>query len=240
MTKHFAILFLAMACVQAMAQDFPEKDDKGAVIYYKIFSAAEGYETLCIQDNTQKTGDYKYLLEEHDPQNKYQEWTLQPGSEEGTYLLRNRATFRYVSTSGVFVDEFYAITYSAKKDNSNQLLLTPLGNKQYAMTYNDGQTKRYMMVGDTDAGVDYFHRDNIYGTTRAWHIYPAAAVPTAVAGTGEQSIEVQVVKRKIRVLGTSNYEVFDIQGREMPADATLEPGIYVVQAGQTVRNVSVK
>ena len=46
--------------------------------------------------------------------------------------------------------------------------------------------------------------------------------------------------RRIVVSGTSNYDVYDIQGRRVDSEAELLPGVYVVEAAGTVKNVLVK
>ena len=63
--------------VGALAQDYPEKDDNGVTIYYKIFSAAPRNNGLCLQDESKNDGKYAYLLAEH---------------ERGLYLVEQLAT----------------------------------------------------------------------------------------------------------------------------------------------------
>ena len=89
------------------AQDYPQKDSTGATIYYKIFSASPLYEGMCLQDNTRTDTQYPFGLAAHEAGSRQQEWTLVPGTTEGTYLLKNRATYRFVAAAGNWVDAFF-------------------------------------------------------------------------------------------------------------------------------------
>ena len=99
MKKLFAVyLLMGLMGGKALAQDYPEKDDAGATIYYKIFSAAPGNTGLCLQDNSKENGKYAYPLAEHENDNKFQEWQFVPGDAPGTYLPPRRlTTTRYSS-----------------------------------------------------------------------------------------------------------------------------------------------
>ena len=121
---------------KALAQDYPEKDDAGATIYYKIFSAAPGNTGLCLQDNSKENGKYAYPLAEHENDNKFQEWQFVPGDAPGTYLLRNRATYRYISTTGDWIGTFFAITFATKKAIDNEdIVLKSEGKQYFSYTY---------------------------------------------------------------------------------------------------------
>ena len=104
------------------AQNYPQKDSTGATIYYKIFSASPLYEGMCLQDNTRTDTQYPFGLAAHEAGSRQQEWTLVPGTTEGTYLLKNRATYRFVAAAGNWVDAFFATGFAAKANAANQLL----------------------------------------------------------------------------------------------------------------------
>lgn len=241
MKRRFAVyLLMGMMGVSALAQNYPERDDTGAVIYYKVFSAAPGNSGLCLQDNSKDNGKFAYLLADHEIDNKYQEWQFVPGDAEGTYLLRNRATYRYISTSGSWINTFFAITFATKKSFDNELLFTPLGDGQLTMTYKVGTTTHYMLAGDTEKGPDIFGKTDHYNSSRAWYVFPVGSVPSAVAEIKQGDITIQAINRRIVVSGTNRYRIYDIQGREVDDDRELMPGIYVVEAAGEVKNVLVR
>lgn len=231
---------MCIPTVGALAQDYPEKDDNGATIYYKIFSAAPRNNGLCLQDESKNDGKYAYLLAEHETDNKFQEWQFVPGDAPGCYLLRNRATYRYVSTTGDWINSFYAITFATKKAIDNEILFTPIGDGQVTMTYKNGATTHYMLAGDSGAGPDIFDGTSHYSTNRAWYVFPLGTVPVTAAEAKQGSVTIQAFNRRIVVSGTRDYRVYDIQGREVEADSELLPGIYVVEAEGEVKNVLVR
>ena len=226
--------------ISAIAQDYPEKDANGATIYYKIFSAAPRNSGLCLQDESKNDGKYAYLLAEHETDNRYQEWQFVPGDTPDTYLLRNRATYRYISTTGSWINTFFAITFATKKTFDNEILFTPIGDGQVTMTYKNGVTTHYMLAGDSGAGPDVFDGTNNFNTSRAWYVFPLGSVPTNVAEAKQGKVSIQAINRRIVVSGTHQYRVHDIQGREVEADSELLPGIYVVEAEGEVKNIFVR
>ena len=69
MKAKIMLLLLASASqTGALAQDYPQTDETGQTVYYKIMSACPEYAAanLCVQDNTQNKTDYPYVLLEHE------------------------------------------------------------------------------------------------------------------------------------------------------------------------------
>lgn len=239
-TRLALALALLLPTLAAGAQDYPQKDDSGATIYYKIFSAAPQYEGLCLQDDSRAGTQYPIGLAAHEVDNKYQEWTLVPGTTPGTYQLRNRATYRYVGTTGNWVDAFFVQGMAAKASAAGPLLFTSQGDGQVTMTYTEGTTTRFLLVGDTDRGPEIFEKKGHKDTSRAWLIYPSTAIPDDVHTAQGAQVSIQVVERRIVVSGTRDYHVWDLQGRAVTDESPLQPGVYTVEAAGTVKNVMVR
>lgn len=235
---------MVMALLSSMvmqAEDYPQTDADGKKIYYKIFSAAAENTGLCLTDNTQDVkGTYDYLFTPHQADNKLQEWEIIPAGTEGSYLLRNRTTYRYVSVQGNWVDAFYALSFSGKKSNNNALTFLPLGDRQVAMTYTTGTTVNYLCAGDAEAGPQIFSKKDLYDSPRAWLIYPVTDIPTDVAKQLGGRVRIAVEGRRIVVSGTRDYRIYDIQGRRMAEDRDLPQGIYTVEAEGESCNVMVR
>ena len=145
------------------------------------------------------------------------------------YSMENNVTSVTADLNSRFGDKF-----------ANQLLFTPLGDGQVTMTYQEGTTTRYMLVGDTERGPEIFEKKGHKDSSRAWLIYPSTAVPSDIHTASGTQVSIQAVGRRIVVSGTSNYDVYDIQGRRVDSEAELLPGVYVVEAAGTVKNVLVK
>ena len=235
-----AMLAMLASTSTAQAQDYPQKDSDGATIYYKLFCASPQYEGLCLQDDSRSDATYPFGLAAHEAGNKYQEWTLIPGNDEGAYMLKNRATYRCVAASGNWVDAFFAQGFATKADKSNLMLFTALGDGQVTITYQEGTTTRYLLVGDTSKGPEIFDKKGHKDTSRAWIIYPAGSVPSSIPTASGSQVSIQAVGRHIVVSGTSHHDVYDIQGRRVESEGELLPGVYVVEAAGTVKNVLIK
>ena len=56
----------------------------------------------------------------------------------------------------------------------------------------------------------------------------------------ENPLEVSVVNRIIYVENAENYEIYTVNGMKVAANASQEPGIYVVRSGNRSAKVMVK
>lgn len=218
------LLLASTFAIGASAQDFPQTDEDGQTIYYKIISAYPEYATrgLCLQDNTQSKTGYPYVLLEEDATQTRQEWVLLTASvADCTYHLRCHASYRYVSTSGTWMDGFYVHTYSTRKVGTDALTVRPIGTgNQVTISFEDSDGERRLAATDMSRELPTVS-GSLADTPWAWYIVPVSEL----TGINVPSAFYQEAVTP---------KVFDILGRRVEGDL-LHPGIYIVNGRKVVR-----
>lgn len=228
MKAKIMLLLLASASqTGALAQDYPQTDETGQTVYYKIMSACPEYAAanLCIQDNTQNKTDYPYVLLEHDAEQRRQEWTLlEANAAENTYHLRNRMSFRYVSTEGSWVDDTYVHTYATRKVESDALTLRPIGNNQVTISYKENGDERLLAARKVGSLLPA-RGASLVDSPWAWRIVPTSDL------TGIEELTTENAEK-----GTA---VYDLSGRKlsdsMQEGKRLPHGVYIVNGKKIIK-----
>lgn len=226
------------------AQTYPETDVEGNKVYYKIVSASEEYAGKCLEDNSAAgaTSKYKFLVNNIAEDNANQEWELiADASADNKYYLRNRRSRRYIATDGEWVNNYRSVANAATKVMTDAFEFEPLADKQIAIKFNDGTADQYVYVADSAQSLPVFEEYNLDGSRWAWYVAGADGKPVSINTiTADKSVEVSVVNRRIKVSDGKDYELFDAEGRQLPAGGTLMPGVYIVVVNNTAHKVSVK
>ena len=219
--KTMLLLLVALTTTRALAQDYPQVDEAGQTIYYKIISACPEYEAqrLCIQDDSQSRTDYPYVLLEHDAEQRRQEWTLLAASTaDRTYHLRNRMSYRYVSTAGTWVNDVYVHSYAILKAESDALTLTPISDGQVTISYNVNGEERLLAARKVGAPLPA-QGSSLVDSPWAWRIVPTTDL------TGIQTVQISE---------STVHRIYDLQGRRMES-ATLPRGVYIVDGKKRIK-----
>ncbi len=218
--KTMLLLLAALTATDSSAQDYPQTDEDGRTIYYKVMSACPEYAAtrLCVQDKSQSRTGYTYVLMKHDAQEQRQEWMLiAVSAADHTYNLRNRVSYRYVSTAGSWVDDIYVPTYAVRKVDSDALTLTPISDDQVTISYRENGDER--LLAARKVGMPLPPKgDSLVDSPWAWRIVRTSEVTgieEAHAGCQE-----------------GHPAVFDLTGRRISdrtlRSRTLPHGVYVV------------
>lgn len=227
MRRQLLVLLSLMMGVSGSAQDYPQKDAEGQTIYYKIVSAAPDYygQKLCLQDvsNQVASGKFQYTLTQAEETNKRQDWVLVTAdAAKGTYYLRNRMTYRYISLSGEWIGNFMGLTFSTK-NTGNAITVTPLQDKQVTLSYQTTNGLRYLGATDITRPASQMP-SSMQDTPWAWYIIDADALMTGIdTPEAEQASQ-----------------VCDLQGRILPPEAIKRPGIYVIKYPAHTRKVYIR
>lgn len=230
---------LALAPVSTYAQKYPQTAD-GSTVYYKLLSASPDYAgtPLCLQDESRTNKTYFYTLGALDEESRLQEWSLVTADkEQETYHLRNRGSYRYVSTESTWAGDFKVLGFSTKPIASNALSITDLGDGQVAISYEDSYGTRYLSATDVDKEQPDMPA-SLKDSQWAWKIYRAEDLANGIHETCAHEVRVWVENRHIKVSGTKTWELTDVSGMSIPTDQIVQPGhIYLVKAKGMVRKV---
>ena len=235
MKKKLTTLLLSVAaCLGMYAQGestdpFPPKDEDGQTIYYRIWSAFPDYadRALCLQDNTaQKTG-FNYILTPADGNAKNQEWVLTAiDVEKGSYLLRSRSSYRYISTAYTWTDEWMVQSFASKKQTTDAFSIGFLDDRQVTISFegSGGSGRCYLCASDISKAKQEMP-GVLKSTVWAWTILPSTELPE---GIGMLDADESVC------------ETYDLQGRRLPADEPLPSGIYIRKTASRTYKIRIR
>ncbi|MGN0233853.1 MAG: hypothetical protein ACI4B5_05470 [Bacteroidaceae bacterium] len=241
--RTLALLVMATAIASiANAQKYPQTED-GATVYYKLLSACPDYttNTLCLQDDSRTNTTYAYSISELNNDTKIQDWILIcANKEQETYHLRNRGTYRYISTEANWVGNFNVPTFATKVVTSNALAISDLGDDQVAISYEDSNGKRYLSATNTDKEQPPM-TSQLKNTQWAWKIYRTDDLANGIYEACSPELQIWVENRRIRVSGTDDWILTDLSGMQLPKDQPVQFGhIYIIKAKGTIRKFLVK
>lgn len=212
--RTITLLWSAIICAGINAQDFPSTDENGQTVYYKILSAFPEYAELglCIQDNTTSKIGYGYVLAPADATKKSQEWALIADDKgNGTYNLRCRSSYRFISTSSNWNDDWLVQSYATKKQESDGFIVQAIGENQVSISYEGEYGRYYLCASDINKS-----KTKLPGILRntiwAWKILPSSELENGLEGIDNEKEDCQT---------------YDLQGRMLPCDQPLNSGIYI-------------
>lgn len=228
-----------LAPASALAQKYPQTAD-GSTVYYKLLSACPQYagQELCLEDRSRTDNTYPYHLATLDPTARLQEWVLvSADKEQETYHLRNRSSYRYVSTDCTWVGDFKVLGFATRAIASNALAITDLGDDQVAISYDDSYGKRYLSATDvSQAQADM--PASLKDTQWAWKIYRADDLANGIHEACAPAVRVWVEGQRIHVSGADTWEVSDVAGMRIPTTQPVQPGhVYIVRARGTITKI---
>lgn len=243
--RWLAVLAIATATAStgtALAQKYPQTED-GATIYYKLLSACPEYagSALCLQDDSRTNKTYAYTLAAEAKDTRSQEWVLVTADKaKETYHLRNRASYRYLSTESSWAGNFKVLGFATRQIASNALTFTSLGDDQVAISYQDEDGTRYLSATDVDREQPDITSD-LRDTQWAWKIYRASDLASGIQEACAPGVQIWVEGQHIRVSGADAWELTDVSGMLLPHDHPVLTGhIYMVKAKGTTHKIIVR
>ncbi len=219
-------------------------DAQGEKTYYRIMSAKSSFAGKCIQDHSNVSGADDFLIEDWQEGNKRQEWELIPSEDNGatTYYIRNRNSRRYIGQGTELVDKFYYTQSTAALSTSPKWTITDIGDGIVTISTTDEYgVIRFLNAADLKKSPErIYSAKTAKKTGSAWRIIDAKADPTAISETTIKGDKVSVLNGHIIVAGTDDYEIRDLQGRNIDREKRLPKGIYIVTTKEKSYKVLIK
>lgn len=232
--------FLVYGNIAAQTSTYSEKDADGNKLYYKIMSAATGYENKCIEDNIRNAGsnNYNYILNDTVSDNNFQQWQIVPNTiGREFYYVKNRRSMRYMKNEGVWAGTFIALEGGGtNKYSTKPFEFYAIGNNQVVIRYTDtdGSTHYLNAIDSGTVQINKIVLSRAQNTTYAWKVVNLDGTPAtgikSITGDNAGRIGIAVINRSIVVNGTDNYQIHDLQGRPVAKEAVLPAGTYIVNA----------
>ncbi len=212
--------------------------------YYRIMSAKSSFAGKCIQDNSNVSGAEDFLIEDWKDGNRRQEWELIP-AEDGstpTYYIRNRNSRRFIGQGTELVDKFYYTQSTPALSTSPKWTITDIGDGIVTINTTDEYgVVRFLNAADLKKSPERIYTAKTAKKSGfAWRIVDAKTDPTAISETTIKGTKVSVLDGHIIVAGTDNYEIRDLQGRNIDRKKRLSKGIYIVTTKEKSYKVLIK
>ena len=215
----------AAACAQNRGEKRMQTDSKALVVYF----SATGTTARAARTIAEATGGTLYEIV---PQQAYTSDDLD---------WRNRQSRKYVSTKGTWVDNYLSAENTTTKMSTDPYEFIELTHDQVAIKYNDGASDNYLFVADSAQNVPTFDKYNLADSRWAWFVSDPNGTPVSIKDiTADKNAEISVENRQIKVNGTDQFEVFDIEGRQLDSKGTRQPGIYIVVVNNVAYKVAVE
>ena len=203
------------------------------VYWYRICTAAPGLDGFAMTDvNTgSASDDYQnmaFVLPTETDDIRSQ-WKLTAG-EDGKIIITNRATGNQIANSSYwYVD--HSIT-ALTASGASGFTATSLGDYAFKLeSVEDDGVNRCLALADKDAGTVFYPESGESESAIAWKFFPVE-IETGI-GSMEAGRQVISVKNgRISVAGSTEWQLFDASGEEMPRTVSLPAGVYLVKIGQ--------
>lgn len=240
-----ALILFGVSAVSA--QQFQETDSQGEKVFYRIKSAAPEYEGRCLEDNihNSRTSNYTYVLTPSSLDNVYQEWQLIPdAANEGAYYIKNKRSMRFIKNETQWVGALMNFSYASTKNSTKAFEFVPISEDEFLIRYTDSSGKQRYLSAATPEQTEKpkINVSRAQGTPYAWQVLNADGTKTGISIVGKPFVTVKSVDHKIVVTGTDDYQIFDLQGREITKqkNTALLPGTYLVSTNERTYKVLVK
>lgn len=207
---------------------------KGHETWYGILSAKEGLDGMALTDCSSENTDFPVTVSSFNSDDAAQQWKLVKDESTGRMRIVNRKSGLHILTASSVVGSFNAtvLGWVAKNPGFDH---TYLGLGQYALygTEDDGVI-RYLALQDTESAPVELKTDKLASSAFAWQ-FKETGTGTGITDLSDD-IKISVADGRIVVSGTDNYKITSAQGMQMPKEARLQKGVYIVTCnGRSVK-----
>lgn len=227
------LCLLAPAWLAAQEFDDELQLSSDVVYWYRISNAAAGMDGLAMTDVNGSTASEEYqnivFMLPTEADDLRSQWKLTAG-EEGKVIITNRATGSQIAGTSLWEDDhnITALTTSG----ATGFTFTSLGEGTYRLeSVEDDGVSRCLALADKDGEAIAYPESGESTSAIAWKFFPVE-IETGI-GSMEAGRQVISVKNgRISVAGSTEWQLFDASGEEMPRTVSLPAGVYLVKIGQ--------
>ena len=226
-------LLVSLANVSAQIKYSSGSDE----FWYNLLSAKSGVENLAITETPD--GLYKITVTALDNDNESQQWKFIEDESTGNVYIINRKSGNQILSDSRLQD-IYNATLIGLDSLNRGFKATQIGDGQYAFSAIEGDgIERYLALQELSAESVVLGDDNLSSSAFAW--VAQEIIPTSVEEISADNFVIYVTdERRIIVENVKEYRVRSLAGIELPKDASLEKGVYIVTVGSVSKKVSIE
>lgn len=228
-------LFL-LACVTGVKAQIKYSSGSDE-FWYNLLSAKSGVENLAITESADAIFPISMAtLEEN---NESQQWKFVEDESTGNVYMINRKSGNQI-LSDSRAEGIYNATLIGIDSLNRGFKATQIGDGQYAFSAieSDG-IERYLAIQELSAEGVTMDEENMSYSPFAW--VAQEIIPTSVEEiSAEKFVILVTADRRIVVENATDYKVTSLAGVELPKNARLEKGIYIVTVDSISKKVSIE
>ncbi len=232
-----------LAPLSLAAQEFDSElqlSDEETVCWYRICNAAPGMDSYAMTDlNLTEEGG-----EEHDDalrtivyllptetEDTHSQWKLTAG-EDGKVIITNRATGSQIgnisSNSGDL--NLTQLNYSS---DAPGFTVTSLGDYAFKLEgVEDDGVNRCLALAERGGEALTYPETGESTSIIGWKFFPVEIETGIGSAKASRSVVISVKNKRISVSGSTDWQLFNISGEEMPRTVSLPTGVYLVKMPQ--------
>lgn len=231
-----------LASLSAIAQDFDSElqlSNDETTYWYRICSASSGMDGYAMTDLGPETEDinlsYIYLMPT-ETEDIHSQWKLTAG-EDGKVIITNRSTGNQIGNTSVDVGEFNATKLA--EGGAPGFAITSLGDDAFKLesTEDDG-VNRCLALAYIESEALSYPESGESSSIIGWKFFPVE-IETGIGTTQAVRPVISVKNKRISVKGSSEWQLFNAEGEEMPRTTRLATGVYLVKMPQKTFKVAI-
>lgn len=234
-TIFISALFL-LACVTGINAQIKYSNGSDE-FWYNLLSAKSGVENLAITETPD--GVYKITVAALDNENESQQWKfIEDESTGNVYIVNKKSGNQILSDSRL--QDIYNATLIGLDSLNRGFKAAQIGDGQYAFSAIEGDgIERYLALQELSAEGVVLDEENLNSSAFAW--LAQEIITTGVEEISAENFVISVTEgRRIIVENAADYQVRSLAGVELPKDASLEKGVYIVTVGSVSKKVSIE
>ena len=226
-------LFVSLANVSAQIKFSSGSDE----FWYNLLSAKAGVENLAISESFD--GVYEITVTALDNENESQQWKFVEDESTGNVYIVNKKSGNQILSDSRLQD-IYNATLIGLDSLNRGFKAAQIGDGQYAFSAIEGDgIERYLALQELSAEGVVLDEENLNSSAFAW--LAQEIITTGVEEISAENFVISVTEgRRIIVENAADYQVRSLAGVELPKDASLEKGVYIVTVGSVSKKVSIE
>ena len=240
MLRKVLLGFALLSSVAAGAQQFEtdlQLSTEETEYWYRICNASAGMQAYAMTDCSSVDETYPVQLLATEMTDAKSQWTLTAGLD-GKVVFTNRATNKQLANTSVEAGNHNATQLTT--EGAQGFKITELGEASFTMEgAEDDGVNRCLAMTEREADALTYPSSDAEDSAIAWKFMLAETIITKIQGADTKTV-IRVAGRRIYVSGCPQWQLFSINGMEMPCTTTLPVGIYIVKTPKTATKVVVR
>lgn len=232
-----------LAPLSLAAQEFDSElqlSDEETVCWYRICNAApgmDGYAMTDLNGHTEDGEDYEAALRISIPllptetDDRRSQWKLTPG-EDGKVIITNRMTGSQISSVSNLLGDHNITTLTFSSD-AQGFVVSSLGDYAFKLeSVEDDGVNRCLALAERGGEALAYPETGESTSIIGWKFFPVEIETGIGSAKASRSVVISVKNKRISVSGSTDWQLFNISGEEMPRTVSLPTGVYLVKMPQ--------